>query len=96
MTNEELITALTQVKGVGVWTVQMFLLFTLRPPDVLPSLEKKKKKGFQVVYGLRALPSHERMEQLARPWRMHASLASWYLWRAADEARLASGKKNKS
>lgn len=96
MTNEELITALTQVKGVGVWTVQMFLLFTLRRPDVLPTLDLGIKKGFQVVYGLRALPSHERMEQLARPWRMHASLASWYLWRAADEARLASGKKNKS
>lgn len=89
MTNDDIIAQLTQVKGVGVWTVHMFLLFTLRRSDILPTLDLGIKKGFQVAYGLRALPTHAQMERIARPWRAHASLASWYLWRAADEAKRA-------
>ena len=84
MTNEEIITHLTQVKGIGVWTVHMFLIFTLRRPDVLPTGDLGIKKGFQKVYGIKKLPSTQIMERLARPWRMHASLASLYLWRAND------------
>lgn len=91
MTNEEIITQLTRIKGVGVWTVHMFLLFALRRPDILPTLDLGIKKGFRIVYGLRTLPTHAQMERIARPWRAHASLASWYLWRAADEAN--PGKK---
>lgn len=87
MSNDEIIAMLTQVKGVGVWTVHMFLLFTLRRSDVLPTLDLGIKKGFHIVFGLDALPSHEVMERIAAPWRAHASLASWYLWRAADEAK---------
>lgn len=87
MSSEEIITALTSIKGVGVWTVQMFLLFTLRRPDILPTLDLGIRKGFQNAYGLRSLPSHAQMEKLATPWRAHASIASWYLWRAADEAK---------
>lgn len=89
MTNDEIIAQLTRVKGVGVWTVHMFLLFTLRRPDILPTLDLGIKKGFQIAYGLRALPTHAQMERIARPWRMHASTASWYLWRAADETKQA-------
>ena len=88
MTNEEIIEHLTQVKGIGVWTVHMFLLFTLQRPDVLPTGDLGVRKGFQIVYKLRSLPSPEHMERLAKPWREHASVASWYLWRVADEAKL--------
>ncbi len=78
---------LTQVRGVGVWTAHMFLIFTLNRPDVLPVGDLGIRKGFQIVYGLRTLPDAEKMEKLAKPWRAHASAASWYLWRAADGAK---------
>jgi DNA-3-methyladenine glycosylase II len=84
MTNDEIIEHLTHVKGIGVWTAHMFLLFTLRRPDILPTLDLAIKKGFQEVYGLRKLPTHEQMEKLARGWRAHASTASLYLWRASE------------
>lgn len=87
MSSEDLVEHLTQVKGIGVWSVHMFLIFTLNRPDVLPTGDLGIQKGFQIVYKLRALPSHAQMERLARPWREHASIASWYLWRAADEAK---------
>lgn len=88
MRSEELVTHLTQVKGIGVWSVQMFLIFTLNRLDVLPTGDLGIQKGFQAVFKLRSLPTHAQMERLARKWREHASIASWYLWRAADEAKL--------
>jgi len=84
MTSEEVIRHLTQVKGVGVWTVHMLLIFTLRRPDILPFDDLGIRKGFQLVYGLRALPTRAQMERLAKPWRAHATTASLYLWRIAD------------
>ncbi len=84
MSSVELEKHLIQVKGVGVWTVHMFLIFTLNRPDVLPTGDLGIRKGFQAVYGLKELPDHSKMEKLATPWRAHASAASWYLWRAAD------------
>ncbi len=87
MKSEEIIEHLVQVKGIGVWSAHMFLLFTLNRPDILPTGDLGLRKGFQIVYGLRTLPEHAHMERLARPWRPHASIASWYLWRAADEAK---------
>lgn len=90
MTNEEIIAHLTQVRGVGVWTVHMFLIFTLNRPDVLPTGDLGVRKGFQIVYKLRSLPSPAHMERLAKPWREHASVASWYLWRVADDTKKAS------
>lgn len=84
MTNDEIIEHLVQVKGIGVWTAHMFLIFTLQRPDVLPTGDLGIQKGFQIVYKLKKLPKHKKMEELARPWRAHASVASWYLWRAAD------------
>ena len=85
MTNEEIIEHLTRVKGIGVWSVHMFLIFTLNRRDVLPTGDLGIRKGFQITYKLKDLPDHATMEQLARPWREHASVASWYLWRAADK-----------
>ncbi len=86
MTSDEIVEHLTQVKGIGVWTVHMLLIFTLNRPDVLPVGDLGIKKGFQILYRLRKLPTPSTMERLAKPWRAHASHASWYLWRAADDA----------
>ena len=87
MTNEEIVGHLTQVKGIGVWTVHMFLIFALNRPDVLPTGDLGIRKGFQIVYGLKSPPDRAKMERLARDWRAHASAASWYFWRAADGAK---------
>jgi DNA-3-methyladenine glycosylase II len=95
MTNEEVIAHLLQVKGVGVWTTHMFLISTLGRLDILPVGDLGIQKGFQIVYGLKKLPDAKTMERLAKPWRAHASAASWYLWRAADEAKLVAKKPKK-
>ena len=87
MNNDEIIGHLCQVKGIGVWTVHMFLIFSLNRPDVLPTGDLGIQKGFREIYGLKNLPDHKTMERLAKPWRSHASIASWYLWRVADEAK---------
>ncbi len=95
MSSEELVEHLTQVRGIGVWSVHMFLIFTLNRLDVLPTGDLGIQKGFQSVFALRTLPSHAHMESIAREWREHASVASWYLWRAADEAKLKPKKSAK-
>lgn len=85
MESTDIIEHLLQIKGVGVWTVQMLLIFTLGRPDILPVGDLGVRKGMQRVYKLRSLPTPAEMERLAAPWRDHASVASWYLWRVADE-----------
>src|SRR3989344_5074854 len=75
---------LTQVKGIGVWSVHMFLIFTLNRLDVLPTGDLGIRKGFQLLFKLKGLPDHEEMERLSRAWRPHASTPSWYLWRVSD------------
>ncbi len=85
MKSEEIVEHLVQVKGIGVWSVQMFLIFTLNRLDVLPTGDLGVRKGMQKLYKLRDLPTPQKMEILAKPWRHHASVASWYLWRVADE-----------
>jgi DNA-3-methyladenine glycosylase II len=93
MTNDEVIAHVTQVKGIGVWTAHMFLIFTLERLDVLPTGDLGIQKGFQIIYGLKKLPTPAQMEKLAKDWREHASVASWYLWRAADAAKPVSKKR---
>lgn len=87
MSNDEIIEHLLRVKGIGEWTVHMFLIFTLGRPDVLPVGDLGIRKGFQVVYKLKALPDKKMMEKLAMPWRQHATLAARYLWKAADDEK---------
>ena len=87
LTNEEVIEHLTQVKGIGEWTAHMFLIFTLNRPDIFPTGDLGIQKGFQIVYGFKSLPSIRTMERLAKHWRAHATAASWYLWRVADDAK---------
>jgi DNA-3-methyladenine glycosylase II len=71
---------LLEVKGVGQWTVDMYLIFHLGRPDVLPVGDLGVRRAAMLSYGLRKLPRPERLVQLARPWRPWRSIASWYLW----------------
>ena len=73
---------LTKVKGVGVWTVQMFLMFALRRPDVLPTGDLGIRAAMKKAYGLEELPKPAEMEKLAAKWRPYCTFASWYLWRS--------------
>ncbi|HEY3645671.1 MAG TPA: DNA-3-methyladenine glycosylase [Gammaproteobacteria bacterium] len=89
LSDEEIIERLTQVRGVGRWTVEMLLIFTLGRPDVLPVTDLGIRKGFQRAYGMRKLPAYSTLERAGRAWSPHRSVASWYLWRIADgEAEL--------
>jgi 3-methyladenine DNA glycosylase/8-oxoguanine DNA glycosylase len=78
------IDALVQVRGIGPWTAQMFLMFRLGRPDVLPVLDLGVRKGAQRMHRLRTLPDAARLERLAEPWRPWRSVASWYCWRALE------------
>ena len=74
----------TQVKGVGVWTAQMFLIFALRRLDVLPTGDLGVRAAIKKAYNLPELPTPAEMEQIAAAWRPYCSVASWYLWRSLD------------
>ncbi len=78
------IDTLTQVKGVGRWTAQMFLMFRLGRPDVLPELDLGIQKGMQVAYGLRRLPTPKQVVRRGAIWAPYRTIASWYLWRLLD------------
>ncbi len=84
MPDEEVIKHLTQVKGVGVWTAQMFLMFTLRRPDVLPTGDYGVQAAIKKHYKKRQMPKPHIMEKIARPWVPYRSIACWYLWRSLD------------
>lgn len=84
MPDEAVVEVLTAVKGVGVWTAQMFLIFALRRPDVLPVGDLGIQTGMQRLYALEARPKAAQMEELAAPWRPYRSIACWYLWRTLD------------
>ena len=84
MEDTEIIEHLTQVKGVGVWTVQMFLMFALRRPDVLPTGDLGIRTSITRAYGLEAPATITQMEQIAVPWRPFRTFACWYLWRMLD------------
>lgn len=84
LSDEEVIERLVQVRGVGVWTVHMVLMFRLGRTDVLPTGDYGVRKGFARVYGLKDLPSPKVMEAHAERWRPYRSIASWYLWRALE------------
>ncbi len=82
--DEAIIEALVQVRGIGPWTAQMFLMFRLGRPDVLPVLDLGVRKGAQRIYHMRALPEIDRLEKVAKKWRPWSSIASWYCWRVLD------------
>jgi DNA-3-methyladenine glycosylase II len=80
----EVVEHLTRVKGVGVWTVHMFLMFALRRHDVLPTGDLGIRMAMKKAYGLEELPKPTEMEKIAQPWRPYSSVACWYLWRSLE------------
>ena len=82
MSDEDVILALTQVKGIGRWTAEMFLMFRLHRPDVLPVDDLGIVKAVQKAYGLRKTPSVDRLNRIGEAWRPYRSVACWYLWRS--------------
>ena len=82
--DDEVIATLTTVKGVGRWTAQMFLMFRLGRPDVLPDLDLGIQKGIQRAYGLRRLPTPPQVLKRGAVWAPYRTIASWYLWRVLD------------
>ena len=84
LSDEEVYEALIAVKGLGRWTVDMFLIFHLGRPDVLPVGDLGIRKAIQVEYGLEEMPKPSEMERIAEAWRPHRSLASLYLWESLD------------
>ena len=84
MTDDEIKEHLLVVKGIGPWTAEMFLMFTLYRPDVFPTGDLGIRKGFQKLLKLKTLPDAAKMEKLAKGWSPHRTVASWYLWELVD------------
>ncbi|MCX6592270.1 MAG: DNA-3-methyladenine glycosylase [Acidobacteria bacterium] len=84
LSDDDVIAHLTQVKGIGVWTAQMFLMFALKRHDILPTADLGIRAAMKRSYELEALPKPEQMIEIAEPWRPWATVASWYLWRSLD------------
>jgi DNA-3-methyladenine glycosylase II len=82
--DDAVVDVLVRIKGVGRWTAQIFLLFRLGRPDVLPDLDLGVQRGIQLAYGLRKLPSPKEVQRIGAPWAPYRSAASWYLWRSLD------------
>jgi len=89
----EIYERLMQVRGVGSWTVDMLMMFTLCRPDIMPVTDYGVRKGFQVLYRKRALPSPKQLLKFSEKWRPHRSVAALYLWRIAETASKASRSK---
>jgi DNA-3-methyladenine glycosylase II len=86
LSDEEVIAELTAVKGLGRWTAEMFLMFHLGRPDVLPVADVGIQRAVRLAYGLDAHPKAEELERIAEPWRPQRTLACLYLWRSLDNA----------
>lgn len=84
LSDEEVIQHLTQVKGIGVWTAHMFLMFSLRRPNVLPTGDYGVQMAVKKHYKKRKLPKPKDMEKIARAWEPYRSVACWYMWRSLD------------
>ena len=84
MEDAAIIETLTRVKGVGVWTVQMFLMFALQRPNVLPVGDLGVRAAMKKAYGLAELPKPQEMESIAAAWHPYRSIASWYMWRSLE------------
>ncbi len=82
--DEEVIAHLTRVKGIGVWSAQMFLMFALKRPDVLPTTDYGILSAVRKAYGIKKLPKARTVTRLAEKWKPYRSVACWYLWRSLD------------
>ena len=92
LSDEEVVTRLVKLRGIGVWTAQMFLIFSLGRPDVFPYDDLGVRQALRKFHGLEELPAKREAIELAAPWRPYASVASWYCWRSVDaKAAQAAG-----
>ena len=89
--DEEIIERLVAIRGVGRWTVEMLLIFTLGRPDVLPVDDFGVREGYRRAYGKRARPTPKALRAYGERWKPHRSAAAWYLWRSANEPRKKPG-----
>ena len=89
LSDDALIERLTSIRGVGRWTVEMLLNFTLGRPDVLPVDDFGVRDGYRVLYGLDEAPKPKALAEIGQAWSPHRSIAAWYLWRASDEGKRA-------
>ena len=87
LSDDEIIVRLTEVRGVGRWTVEMLLIFQLGREDILPADDFGVRTGFRIAYKKRELPKPKDLLKFGERWRPHATTAAWYLWRAADAAK---------
>jgi DNA-3-methyladenine glycosylase II len=85
LSDEEIINQLIQVKGIGRWTAEMFLIFCLGRPDVLPVTDLGIRKAMHNIYSLSELPKPAEMLAIAQPWRPHRTVATWYLWKSLSK-----------
>jgi DNA-3-methyladenine glycosylase II len=93
MSDEELVKRLVSVRGIGAWTVEMFLIFRLGRPDVLPIHDLGVQKGWSVAYGKKHKPSPKELLTFGERWRPYRTVASWYMWRAFQRAGYAATNK---
>ena len=94
--DEDIYARFLEVRGVGAWTVDMLMMFTLCRPDIMPVTDYGVRKGFQVLYRKRALPTPKQLLQFSERWRPHRSVAALYLWRIADTAKRPKKKTSQS
>jgi DNA-3-methyladenine glycosylase II len=85
VSDEEVINQLIQVRGIGRWTAEMFLIFCLGRPDVLPVTDLGIRKAMQKIYSIPELPKPAEMLAIAQPWRPHRTVATWYLWKSLSK-----------
>jgi DNA-3-methyladenine glycosylase II len=85
--DDEIVERITQVRGIGRWTVEMMLMFQLGRPDVLPADDFGVRNGFRLAYGLRRMPPSRALSAFGERWRPHRTAAAWYLWRAVELSR---------
>ncbi len=93
LSDEELVERLVSVRGIGAWTVEMFLIFRLGRPDVLPIHDLGVKKGWSVTYGKKHVPKPKELLAFGERWRPYRTVASWYMWRAFERAGYAATNK---
>src|SRR6202521_4721310 len=86
LSDTELVERLDSVRGIGAWTVEMFLIFNLGPPDVLPIHDLGVQKGWSVAYGKKHMPKPKELLAFGERWRPYRTVASWYMWRAFERA----------
>jgi DNA-3-methyladenine glycosylase II len=87
LSDEEIIQRLTQVKGVGPWTVEMLLIFKLGRPNVLPSTDFAIRKAISLLYSLKEMPTPKKVLEIGEIWKPYRTTASWYLWRSLDTSK---------